>query len=91
MALNSASLPGVVSGAQIPGAAITAFTNLSNINLAAAGAGAVGGQAGGASAAAGAAAVSKPVATALVFTAIAVGVAALVANEDDKQTTPTHH
>jgi len=92
MALNSATVPAAVSGAQIPGAAITSFTNLSNINLAAAaGAFGGGGQAGGASAAAGAAAVSKPVATMLVFGAIAVGVAALVANEDDKQTTPTHH
>jgi ferric-dicitrate binding protein FerR (iron transport regulator) len=90
MALNSATLPGVVSGAQIPGAAVTAFTNLSNINLAA-GAGAFGGQSGGASAAAGAAAVSKPLMGVIVFGAIAVGVAALVADEDDKQTTTTHH
>ena len=91
MALNSATLPGVIAGAQVPGAAITAFTNLSNINVAA-GAAAFGGQAGGASAAAGAAAVSKPLVTVIVFGAIAVGVAALVAKEDDDKTTvPSNH
>ena len=86
MALNSATVATAVSAAQLPAAASGAFINLASANLAAAG-GAFGGQAGGASAAA----VSKPLATALIFGAIAVGVAAVVSKDDDKTTTPTHH
>jgi hypothetical protein len=90
---NSGTLPVAVSAAQIPAAANFAFTNLGNINLAAGGGalGGAGGPSGGAAPIAGAAAISKPLATALIFGAIAVGVAAIVSSDDDKAPTPAHH
>jgi hypothetical protein len=91
MAVSSATMPTAITAAQLPAAATTAFANLGNANLAAVGPGSLGGASSGAASVAGVAAVSKPVMTMLVFAAIAVGVAAIVSDSDDKTATPSHH